>query len=992
MENMDKRVFLLDAMALIFRAYYALISSPRITSKGRNTNAQFGFTNALIDLINNQHPSHMAVCFDTEAPTERHTDFAEYKANRQEAPEDLISALPDIKAIVKGFNIPCVELDGFEADDVIGTLSKQAAASGYEVYMVTPDKDYGQLVTEKVRIYKPGYQGGLAEILGPKEVCEKWNIKDVGQVIDILGLMGDAVDNIPGIKGVGEKTAAKLLTEWGTLENVVANAENIKGALGEKVRAGKELALMSKKLATIITSVPVEFQEENFRLKEWNRDALNEIFNLLEFRTLGKRILGESYGGAGGYTAPEGVQTDLFGNAVKPAGALKKKSGGPGGKGGAPERNGPPEKLELLEEASTRLEAAVERGEENQEGGEPGDGAGAAEPAPVPHGGRNIQNTPHSYTAIVGEKAIGELVGLLKQQKEICFDTETTGIDPNDAELVGLSFSYQPGEAWYVPCPKDRVAVGTILDAFRPLFDSESITWIGQNLKFDWLMLKWYGVEPQGTSFDTMLAHYVIEPEGKRNMDLLSAQFLGYEPVHIEELIGKKGKGQGNMRDVELEKIKDYAAEDADITLQLKQAFFPQLQKKVVEKVFYEVENPLVRVLTDMEFEGIRVDMDFLREYSKELERDARQAEERVYQQAGERFNLSSPKQLGEILFERMQLDPKAKKTKTGQYATGEDVLLKLAARHQIVDDILAFRELTKLRSTYVDALPLMVNRKTGRVHTSYAQAVAVTGRLSSNNPNLQNIPIRTERGREIRKAFIPRNEEFLLVSADYSQIELRIVAAISGDANICAAFRDGKDIHTATAAKVFGVEEKEVTKEMRYKAKSVNFGIIYGQGAFGLADNLGISRSEAKEIIDNYKKQFAGIQRYMDSTINFAREHGYVETLMGRKRWLKDINSANFTIRGFAERNAINSPIQGSAADMIKLAMIKVHQEFRQQKLRSKMLLQVHDELVFDAHKEELDIIKPIIMRCMQTALPLPQDVPATAEIGSGINWLEAH
>jgi DNA polymerase-1 len=980
MENMDKRVFLLDAMALIFRAYYALISSPRITSKGRNTNAQFGFTNALIELINNQKPSHMAVCFDTEAPTERHTDFAAYKANRQEAPEDLISALPDIKALVKGFNIPCVELDGFEADDVIGTLSKQAEASGYEVFMVTPDKDYGQLVTEKVRIYKPGYQGGLAEVLGPKEVCEKWNIKDVAQVIDILGLMGDAVDNIPGIKGVGEKTAAKLLTEWGTLENVVANAENIKGALGEKVRAGKELALMSKKLATIITTVPVEFHEENFRLKEWNRDALNEIFNLLEFRTLGKRILGESYGGAGAYTAPEGVQTDLFGNAVKPAGATKKKPADA------------PEKLQVLEEATTRLEAAVERGEENQDGAEPGDGAGAAEPASIPHGGRNIQNTPHSYTAIVGEKAIGELVGLLKQQKEICFDTETTGIDPNDAQLVGLSFSYQPGEAWYVPCPADQEATRKILDAFQPLWEDGSITWIGQNLKFDWLMLKWYDVEPQGPIFDTMLAHYVIEPEGKRNMDLLSAQFLGYEPVHIEELIGKKGKGQGNMRDVELEKIKDYAAEDADITLQLKQAFFPQLQKKAVEKVFYEVENPLVRVLTDMEFEGIRVDMDFLREYSKELDRDARQAEERVYQQAGERFNLSSPKQLGEILFERMGLDPKAKKTKTGQYATGEDVLLKLAARHQIVDDILAFRELTKLRSTYVDALPLMVNRKTGRVHTSYAQSVAVTGRLSSNNPNLQNIPIRTERGREIRKAFIPRNEDFLLVSADYSQIELRIVASISGDPNMCAAFRDGKDIHTATAAKVFGVEEKDVTKEMRYKAKSVNFGIIYGQGAFGLADNLGISRAEAKEIIDNYKKQFAGIQRYMDATMNFAREHGYVETLMGRKRWLKDINSANFTIRGFAERNAINSPIQGSAADMIKLAMIKVHEEFRQQKLRSRMLLQVHDELVFDAHKDELDIIKPMILRCMQTALPLPQDVPATAEIGSGINWLEAH
>ena len=967
MENTDKRLFLLDALALVFRAYYALISNPRLTTKGRNTNAQFGFTNALIELINNQKPSHMAVCFDTEAPTERHIEFADYKANRQEAPEDLLSALPDIKAIIKGFNIPCIEVDGFEADDVIGTLSKQAAAAGYDVYMVTPDKDYGQLVSEKIRIYKPGYQGGSAEILGPTEVCAKWNIKEVAQVIDILGLMGDAVDNIPGIKGVGEKTAAKLLAEYGTVENVIASADGIKGALGEKVRGGKEAALMSKKLATIITNVPVEFHEGDFMLKEWNREALNEVFTTLEFRTLGKRILGESFAPA--YSAPEGVQTDLFGNAVKPA-AGKKRSAGP-----APS-------VEKLEEASTRLEAVVEKGEEDIKNVEDG-----FLPA-----GKNIHNLEHVYTAIVGEEAICALVEKLKQEKEICFDTETTGIDANDVDIVGMSFSVKPGEAWYVPCPPDPVAAQKVLDLFCPLFDSPDITWIGQNLKYDMLVLKWYGITLRGPVFDTMLAHYVIEPEGKRGMDLLSAQYLGYEPVHIEELIGKKGKGQGNMRDVELEKIKDYAAEDADITLQLKHIFFPQLKKKEVERVFYEVENPLVKVLTDMEFEGIRVDTDFLIEYSKELERDARQAEERVYTQAGERFNLASPKQLGEVLFERMKLDPKAKKTKTGQYATGEDVLLKLASRHQIVDDILAYRELTKLQSTYVDALPQMINRKTGRVHTSYAQAVAVTGRLSSNNPNLQNIPIRTERGREIRKAFIPRNDEFVLLSADYSQIELRIVAAISADANMCGAFRDGKDIHTATAAKVFGVEETAVTKEMRYKAKSVNFGIIYGQGAFGLADNLGISRTEAKEIIDNYKAQFSGIQKYMDDTINFARENGYVQTLMGRKRWLKDINSANFTVRGFAERNAINSPIQGTAADMIKLAMIRVHDEFTRQGLRSRMLLQVHDELVFDAHKTELEIIKPIITRCMQTALPLPQEVPAIAEMGSGINWLEAH
>jgi DNA polymerase I len=996
MENTDKRLFLLDALALIFRAYYALLSNPRITSKGRNTNAQFGFTNALVDLINNQRPTHMAVCFDTEAPTERHTDFADYKANRQEAPEDLLSALPDIKAIVKGFNIPCVELDGFEADDVIGTLSKQAAAVGYEVYMVTPDKDYGQLVDERIRIYKPPYQGGIAEIMGPKEVCEKWNIKDVSQVIDILGLMGDAVDNIPGIKGVGEKTAAKLLNEYQTLENVLANAEGIKGALGEKVRAGKEAAIMSKKLATIITSVPVAFHEEDFRLKEWNREVLNDIFARLEFKTMAKRILGE--GTDPGYSAPENVQTDLFGNAVKPS--AKKKPGSspgttgaggsgagsgvtPGGVSGA--SAGEAQTLEKLEEASTRLEAAVERGEEE----------GGVETAPetgVPHQSKCLANTPHIYEAVVGDEAIRQLIKKLSAYKEICFDTETTGIDANDVDIVGMSFSVQQGEAWYIPCPPDKEAAQKTVDAFRPLFDDPSIVWVGQNLKYDLLVLKWYGVTPKGQLFDTMLAHYVIEPEGKRSMDQLSAQYLGYEPVHIEELIGKKGKGQGNMRDVELEKIKEYAAEDADITLQLKHVFLPQLKEKNVGKVFDEVENPLVKVLTDMEFEGIRVDTGFLLEYSKELEREARLAEEKVYEQAGERFNLASPKQLGEILFERMKLDPKAKKTKTGQYATGEDVLLKLASRHQIVDDILIFRELTKLKSTYVDALPQMINRKTGRVHTSYAQAVAVTGRLSSNNPNLQNIPIRTERGREIRKAFIPRNEDFLLLSADYSQIELRIVAAISGDPNMCAAFLEGKDIHTATAAKVFGVEEKDVTKEMRYKAKSVNFGIIYGQGAFGLADNLGISRAEAKEIIDNYKSQFSGIQKYMDSTINFARENGYVETLMGRKRWLKDINSANFTVRGFAERNAINSPIQGTAADMIKLAMIRVHEEFTRQGLRSKMLLQVHDELVFDAYKGELEIIKPIIMRCMQTALPLPQDVPALAEMGSGINWLEAH
>lgn len=968
----DKKVFLLDAFALIFRAYYALIRSPRNTSKGKNTNAQFGFTNALIELITKQKPSHMAVCFDTAAPTERHTDFAEYKANRQEAPEDLLMAIPDIKRIIKGFNIPVIESDGYEADDVIGTLSKLGEAAGYEVFMVTPDKDYGQLVTEKVKIYKPAYQGGDVEIMGPEEVCAKWGIKNVSQVIDILGMMGDSVDNIPGIPGVGEKTAAKLLAEYETLENVLANAANIKGKMGEKVAAGKDLAIMSKKLATIITNVPVEFHEEDFRLKEWNKEELAAVFAELEFKTIGKRILGDDFNAFS--SAPVGVQKDLFGNDVidSTMGEVRKK---------AP-----------VKSAQTEIFASTDSSESEttpeQEEGTPLN-LGAA---------KNINNTAHEYISVTTEASMKELVAELSAQKEICFDTETTGIDANDCEIVGMSFSYQPHKAWYVPCPVDQTETKKVLSIFKSLFDDESKIWIGQNIKYDLLVLKWYDVELKGPLFDTMLAHYVVEPDGKRSMDELSAQFLGYEPVHIEELIGKKvpknstAKQQGTMRDVELEKITEYAAEDADITLQLKHSLFPLLKEKEVERVFYEVENPLVKVLTDMEFEGIRVDVDFLNEYSKQLDKDAKEAEQRVYSSSGLKFNLASPKQLGEVLFDHLKLDPKAKKTKTGQYATGEDVLLKLAHTSPIVEDILAFRELTKLRSTYVDALPQLINRKTGRVHTTYGQAVAVTGRLASNNPNLQNIPVRTERGREIRKAFIPRDENHVLVSADYSQIELRIVAAISGDPAMCDAFIQGKDIHTATAAKVYKIEEKDVTKEMRYKAKSVNFGIIYGQGAFGLADNLGISRTEAKEIIDNYKREFAGIQKYMDDTVNFARENGYVETLMGRKRWLRDINSSNFTVRGYAERNAINSPIQGTAADMIKLAMIKTHEALKKSTFKSKMILQVHDELVFDVLKEEAEGIKALIIDCMQTAMPLTHGVPVIAEAGTGDNWLEAH
>ena len=930
-------MFLLDAYALIFRAYYALIRNPRVTSKGKNTNAQFGFTNTIIDLINNQKPTHMAVCFDTAEPTERHTDFTEYKANRQEAPEDLTAAIPDIKRIINGLNIPVIESHGYEADDVIGTLSKQAEKLGYDVYMVTPDKDYGQLVSDKIKIYKPGYQGGDVEIMGPKEVCEKWCIESVDQVIDILGLMGDAVDNIPGIAGVGQKTACKLLTEYKTLENVLANADGIKGALGEKIRKGKDDAILSKKLATIITSVPVDFHEANFLLKDWNKEALKEIFNELEFKTIGRRLLGEEFGGEPGAVRKpsNGVQTDLFGNG-------------------------------------------------NTE---------TAEVISVVQPGRNIHNTPHEYELVESDTEFKTLIEALQKHDEISFDTETTSIDANTADLVGLSFCVEKGKGWYVPVPCENVAeTKNIVSRFLPLFEDESKTWIGHNLKYDLLMLKWYGFELKGKIFDTLLASYLVDPDGKNNMDWLSAKHLNYEPIHIEELIGKKGKNQGCMKDVELEKVKEYAVEDADVTLQFKNIFITQMDQCEVRKVFDEVENPLVPVLTAMEFEGVRIDIDFLNEYSRVLEIEARVHEEKVYEAAGVRFNLGSPKQLGEVLFEKLQLDPKARKTKTGQYATGEDVLRKLAVLHPVADDILAYREYTKLRSTYVDALPILINKKTGRVHTTYGQAVAVTGRLASNNPNLQNIPIRTERGREIRKAFIPRDENHLLVSADYSQVELRIVAAISADKVMCEAFRQNKDVHTATAARVYGVEEEAVTKEMRRKAKSVNFGIIYGQGAFGLAENLGISRTEAKTIIDNYKKEFSGITKYMDDMINYCREHGYVQTVMGRKRWLRDINSSNFTVRGYAERNAINSPIQGTAADMIKLAMVKVHKTMIEKKMRSKMILQVHDELVFDAVKEEVEELKPLVVECMQSAMTLPNGVPVIAEVGEGVNWLEAH
>lgn len=948
----EKKLFLLDAYALIYRAYYALIRTPRITSTGRNTNAQFGFTNTLLELLNKEQPSHLAVVFDTAAATERHTDFTDYKANRQEAPEDIKTAIPDIKRIVSGFNLPCVEKDGFEADDVIGTVAIEAHELGYEVYMVTPDKDYGQVVREGIYIWKPGYQGSGREILGPTDICERWGIKNVSQVVDMLGLMGDAVDNIPGIAGVGEKTAAKLLAEYGDVETILANADNIKGALGEKIRNGRENAIMSKKLATIITNVPIAFHAEDYRVKDWNKDALKDIFTELEFKALGKRLLGEDIA-VPGQAAPQAVATDLFGNPIR----SKESSSAP---------------------SAVRSGNVVELANSGEE------------EAAIPTDLKTVADTEHDYILITDFEGIDKLVAELKTQPEIAFDTETTGIDANNAELIGMSFCWQEGKAYYVFIPEERDAALKILDRFKPLFGDKSRTWIGQNIKYDMLMLKWYGCELAGPIYDTMLAHYVVEPEGKHGMDALSAKYLSYQPVSITELIGK-GKGQKSMRDVDLETVKEYAAEDADVTLQLRNTLDPMLDKQQVRKVFEEVENPLVPVLVDMEFEGVGIDVQFLNDYSFQLDFDIRKAEENVYEHAGLKFNLGSPKQLGEVLFEVLKLDS-AKKTKTGQYATGEDVLQKLRSKHPVVDDILVYRELSKLKSTYVDSLPLLINPKTGRVHTSFNQAVAVTGRLSSTNPNLQNIPIRTDRGREIRKAFIPRAKGWCLVSADYSQIELRIIAAISGDESMIDSFKQNKDIHTATSAKVYSVEEADVTKDMRRAAKAVNFGIIYGQSAFGLAENLGIKRTEAQVIIDNYFKQYPAIRNYIDDQTAYAREHGYVETMLGRKRYLRDINSNNPTVRGYAERNAINMPIQGTAADMIKLAMIEVHKELKASSLQTKMILQVHDELVFDVPEEEIDAAKKLITSAMERAMVLPNGVPIVAEAGSGASWLEAH
>ena len=940
----EKKLFLLDAFALIYRAHFAFVKNPRISSSGLNTSAIFGFANTLLEVLKDEKPTHLGVAFDTPKPTFRHVQFEAYKAQRQEQPEDITTAVPYVKQLLKAMCIPILEMEGYEADDVVGTLAKKAAREGFEVFMMTPDKDYGQLVEEHVYLYKPAISGKGVEIMGPKEVCERWGISDIGQVVDMLGLQGDASDNIPGIPGVGEKTAQKLVAEFGSVENLVANTDKLTGKLKEKVIEGKDLAVLSKQLATIDINVPIAFEEEDLRMCEPNRELLSSLLDELEFKTLKKRLLGETEAPVAIPTANKTGQLNLFGEAPTAASSVSK----------------PSEVTSVSTESATNNER------------------------------RTVATTAHRYHLVNTPELRQSLAYYLSLQESFCFDTETTSVDAIDAELVGLAFAYRDGEAFYVPVPADRTEAQTIVEDFREVLENEKIEKIAQNLKYDMLVLQNYGVEVRGPLYDTMLAHYLIEPDKRHNMDALANAYLNYEPVAIEVLIGKKGPKQLTMRDAAIEKLVEYAAEDADITLQLKHKLQPLLVENQAEKLFKGVEMPLVPVLAAMEREGIKVDTNVLSEMSGVLEIDMKQVEQEIFGLAGEEFNIGSPKQLGVVLFEKMKLIKNPKKTATGQYATGEDILSDLESEHEIARKILDYRELQKLKSTYVDALPQLINPSTGRIHTSFNQAVAATGRLSSTNPNLQNIPIRTPRGREIRKAFIPRNEDYVILSADYSQIELRIMAAFSQDATMLEAFNKGIDIHASTASKVFKVALEEVTSDMRRKAKMVNFGIIYGISAFGLAQRLGIARGEASEIIKAYFQEFPAVKSYMDMVINKAREQKYVETILGRRRYLADIDSQNQTTRGFAERNAINAPIQGSAADMIKVAMINIHDFLKREKLQSRMLLQVHDELVFDAHRDEIDLLNHHVNELMVNAIPLP--VKMETGIGKGNNWLEAH
>ncbi|MCU0416372.1 MAG: DNA polymerase I [Cytophagaceae bacterium] len=927
------KLFLLDAMALIYRAHFAFSKNPRITSTGLNTGAVFGFTNSLLEIISKEKPSHIAVAIDMAAPTFRHENFTNYKANRQEQPEDITLAIPYVERLLKAMNIPLLGIAGYEADDVIGTIAKKVCGPDTHVYMMTMDKDYMQLVNEYVFLYRPAYMGNDAEVYTVAKVLERFGVERIDQVRDILGLQGDAVDNIPGIPGIGEKTAQKLIAQFGSVENLIANASELKGKLKENVETYADQGLLSKELATIHCDVPIDWSLEEMKLDGYNAELLEPLLDELEFRTLKKRLLGNG--------------TVVEEQASKP--------------------------ITKSVPQQTSLFASVE--------------AEVSELQPLVNTRKTLYDVPHEYTIIEAE-GIDRLLFLALQQSAVCFDTETTSLQALEAEVIGLALSWKAGEAYYIPFPNNFEETKIILHRLAPLFQSTAVLKIGQNIKYDLLVLGKYGVQVKGKLFDTMIAHYLLDPESRHNMDALAEQYLNYTPISIETLIGKKGVKQKSMRSVEVSIVAEYAAEDADVTYQLYTIFEPLLKEKGLIELFETIEMPLSVVLTDMELAGISIDTTALQLYSKELEQEVKKEEAAIYALAGVTFNIASPKQLGDVLFERLQLDPKAKKTKTGQYATGEDVLLKLE-QHPIIKHILDYRELQKLKSTYVDALPELLGEDK-RVHTSFNQTVAATGRLSSTNPNLQNIPIRTDRGREIRKAFVARDEHHKIVSADYSQIELRIMASFSKDKAMLEAFQQGQDIHTTTAAKVFNVSTDAVTSDMRRKAKMVNFGIIYGISAFGLAQRLDIPRKEAADIIDAYFLQFPGVKKYMDNCIHQAREVEYVETVLGRRRYLRDINSRNMTIRGFAERNAINAPIQGSAADLIKAAMIRIHGAMKEEKMSAKMVLQVHDELVFDVPLDEIEMMKKIIQTHMTQALSF--DVPLEVDIGVGQHWLEAH
>ena len=938
-----KRLFLLDAYALIFRGYYAFIKNPRINSKGLDTSAIMGFMNSLMDVIKREKPDHLAVAFDNGGSDLRNDIFPEYKAHRDATPEAIKIAVPYIQELLRAMHIPIIEVKGYEADDLIGTIAKQAEKQNYQVFMVTPDKDFAQLVSENIFMYKPARMGNGIEIWGIPEVLEKFEIERPEQVIDFLGMMGDTADNIPGLPGVGEVTAKKLLKEFGSMENLLANTDKLKGKMKDNIEANKDKGILSKTLATILLDCPVQFDETDYELSTPDVDKTDALFNELEFRRMAEQfdtIFRK------GETTPVIDETKLY---KKP----QPKS----------------------EEQFDLFGSAIDEGSEETRH----------------QYYSSLENTEHSYQIIQGDLGVKLLLQNLQNQTAVCFDTETTGLDALHAELVGISFSYEKGKGFYVPFPENQTEAQALIEKFIPFFENKNIEKIGQNLKYDLKVLSNYGITIKGKLFDTMIAHYLINPDMRHNMDILSETYLKYAPQSIEVLIGKKGKNQKSMRDVSLEEIKEYAVEDADVTLQLAEIFNAELDKTHTKKLFEEIEIPLVGVLASMEKEGINLDVPFLKSLSKELGNDIAQLESRIYEIAGEKFNLASPKQLGDILFDKLKIGgAKQKKTKTGQYATGEEILSYLAKDNEIVSAILDWRSLIKLQNTYVEALPLQVDTKTHRVHTDYMQTVAATGRLSSNNPNLQNIPIRTERGRQIRKAFIARDENYTLLSADYSQIELRIIAALCGEENMIKAFKNHEDIHKSTAAKVFNVPLEEVTKEQRSHAKTVNFGIIYGVSAFGLSNQTSLSRAESAALIDAYYSTYPKLKSYIQEQIEIAREKGFVQTILGRRRYLKDINSANAVVRGAAERNAVNAPIQGSAADIIKIAMINIHKRLIAENWKSKMLLQVHDELVFDVHNSELEKIQPMIKQEMEQAVNL--SVPLEVEIGIGKDWLEAH